>query len=241
MDRLGNARERLDVVVGVELRSEERGGEGVRVNVRRADDDEPDPAPRPLPVVLGRHVGEDATAVHPGRAGRREDDAVPDLGSPDPPGREEPRIFARHPLPPERVVLGCRPMGGRMPADRPLCASRRVCSGACGGVKNLQAGRTVAARDGPRRLPDRDAGPGRARKERVHARKLPRRPAIRRPATVLKARSRRTSPPVESPNELSITGCREVVQGPRPGRPAPRSGPCATRASPPFLARTRAG
>ena len=137
VDRLGNPRERLDVVVGVELRGEEGSGEGVRVHVRRADDDEPDPAPRPLPVVLGRHVGEHAGAVHPGRAGRRKHDAVRDPGPADPPGREEPRVVARHPLPPERAVR-CRrhKMRRRIPDEHPLIASRRVCSGARGRVKD---------------------------------------------------------------------------------------------------------
>ena len=128
VDRLGNAREWLDVVVGVELRGKEGSGEGVRVHMRRADDDEPDPAPRPFPVVLGRHVGEHAAAVHPGRAGRRKHDAVRDRGPADPPGREEPGVVARHPLTPERAVR-CRrhEMRGPRRDERPLFASRRVC------------------------------------------------------------------------------------------------------------------
>ena len=76
------------------------------MHVRRADDDEPDPATRALAVVLGRHVGEEPGAVDPGRAGRRKHHAIPDLGPPDPPGREGPGIVARHrssrPVPPSR-------------------------------------------------------------------------------------------------------------------------------------------
>jgi hypothetical protein len=91
---VGDPPERLDVAVVEQLRSEQRRGERVLMDVRPADEDEARFAFRALRVVLGRDVGEDPVerVADPRRTRGGIDDLVLDRRAPHLPRREQPRV-----------------------------------------------------------------------------------------------------------------------------------------------------